>query len=420
MSIIMLALKSIWNRRITAILTIVTIAFSVTLLLGVEKIRKGARASFANTISGTDLIVGARSGPIQLLLYSVFRIGNATNNISWESYQDFAKRSRVKWTIPISLGDSHRGFRVMGTTPNYFEHYKYGRSRPLEFIEGKQFNGLYDTVLGADVAKELKYQLGKKIVLSHGVSDVSFMNHEDKPFRVVGILKKTGTPVDRTVHIGLEGIEAIHLGWERGAPPMPGQETAAAEAEKMKLQPKAITAFFVGLKSRISTFRLQREINDYKEEPLLAVLPGVALQQLWGLIGMAEAALIVISIFVVLTGLMGMLTAILTSLNERRREMAILRSVGARPYHVFSLMVSEAGILSFIGSLAGVLLLYFLLIVAQPIVETKFGFFIEIEMLSLYDFSILGAIVLMGFFMGCAPAWRAYRNSLADGMTIRV
>ena len=117
-----LALQSLRNRALTASLTVLAIAFSVMLLLGVEKVRTGARQSFADTISGTDLIVGARSGAIQLLLYSVFRIGNATNNVTWKSYSDIAKRPEVDWIVPISLGDSHHGFRVLGTTPDYFTH----------------------------------------------------------------------------------------------------------------------------------------------------------------------------------------------------------------------------------------------------------------------------------------------------------
>lgn len=420
MAIVILAFKSMFNRRFTVLLTIAAIAFSVTLLLGVERIRQGARTGFANTISGTDLIVGARSGPIQLLLYSVFRIGDATNNISWGSYQEFANHPQVQWTIPISLGDSHRGFRVMGTDTQYFKYFKYGRSRPLELAEGRAFSGVFETVLGSEVAKDLGYELGQKIVVSHGISAVSFQKHKNKPFTIVGILGKTGTPVDRTVHVSLEGIEAMHIDWQTGGPPVPGQEISAEEAQKMDLRPKLITAFLVGMKSKIFTFKLQRSINEYRKEPLLAILPGATLQQLWGLLGTVETALLTISAFVVLTGLLGMLIAILTSLNERRREMAILRSVGARPIHVFSLMLSEAGLLSVMGSLTGVIFLYILLFIVQPMMESRFGIVIELKLLTSYELFLLGLAVGTGVLMGCFPAWQAYRNSLSDGMTIRI
>ena len=307
-------------------------------LVGVERLRTEARASFANTLSGTDLIVGARSGPVQLLLYSVFRIGDATNNMSWQSFQDISAHPKVAWSVPLSLGDSHRGFRVLGTSREYFERYQYARERRLVLALGEPFSDLYDAVLGAEVAAELGYRIGDPIVVAHGASDVSFARHEDKPFRVSGILARTGTPVDRTVHVSLEAIEAIHVDWQSGAP-IPGVSVSAEQARTMDLTPKAITAALVGLKSRIATFSVQRYVNEYPEEPLAAILPGVALSQLWSLIGVAENALLVVSAFVVVVGLFGMLTALLTSLNERRREMAILRSVGARPGPVFALIM---------------------------------------------------------------------------------
>jgi putative ABC transport system permease protein len=398
---------------------VISIALSVTLLVGVERLRSEARASFANTLSGTDLIVGARSGPVQLLLYAVFRIGDATNNISWKSYLDVAKHPKVAWTVPISLGDSHRGFRVLGTTPAYFEHYRYARDRQLMIDEGQQFTDLYDAVLGAEVADKLGYKLGDPIIVAHGANDVSFARHDDKPFRVVGILGRTGTPVDRTVHVSLEAIEAIHVDWQSGAP-IPGVTISAEQARKMNLTPKAITAALVGLKSKISTFHAQRYINEYPSEPLSAVLPGVALSQLWDLIGIAEKALLIVSAFVVLVGLFGMLTALLMSLNERRREMAILRSVGARPGHVFALIMGEAGFLTLLGMLLGMTLLYLLLLLGQPIIESRFGIFIEIGGLSQYEWILLGAVVGAGFLVGSIPSYRAYRLSLADGLSMRL
>jgi putative ABC transport system permease protein len=419
MAILSLAWKSLLNRRFTALLTVISIALSVALLVGVERLRTEARESFSNTLSGTDLIVGARSGPVQLLLYAVFRIGDATNNISWESYQDIAAHPKVAWTVPIALGDSHRGFRVLGTTPAYFEHYRYARNRELEITEGQEFADLYDAVLGAEVAEDLGYSIGDSIIVAHGASDVSFARHDDKPFQVVGVLARTGTPVDRTVHVSLEAIEAIHVDWQSGAP-IPGVSMSAEQARAMDLTPKAITAALVGLKSKIATFQMQRFVNDYPEEPLSAILPGVALSQLWNLIGIAENALLIVSAFVVVVGLFGMLTALLTSLNERRREMAILRSVGARPGHVFALIMGEALVLTLLGVLFGLSLLYLLLIVGQPIIESRFGLFIEIGGLSTHEWILLGAVVAAGFLVGSIPSYRAYRLSLADGLSVRV
>jgi putative ABC transport system permease protein len=213
--ILRLALGSLLARALTVAMTILAIALSVMLFLGVEKVRTGAKASFADTISGTDLIVGARTGSVQLLLYSVFRIGAATNNMTWESYQDIAARDAVDWIVPISLGDSHRQFRVMGTTTEFFERYKYRSGQSLAVREGTVMDDLFDATIGADVAETLGYSVGDPIVVAHGLA--SFSEHEDQPFRISGILEKTGTPVDRTVIVSLEAIEAIHVDWRSGA-----------------------------------------------------------------------------------------------------------------------------------------------------------------------------------------------------------
>jgi putative ABC transport system permease protein len=415
-----LALKSLWNRRITALLTVSAIAISVALLLGVQKMRAAARDSFANTVSGVDLVVGARSGPLNLLLYSVFRVGDATANVTWDTYRKIARHPDVAWTIPISLGDSHRGFRVMGTDGNYFEHYRFGGTHQLQFARGKRFRDLYDTVLGADVARTLGYELGDSIVIAHGVGNVSFAEHKDKPFRVAGILAPTGTPVDRTVHVSLEAITAIHIDWQSGMQAPLGHRVSAEAARHHDLTPDSITAFLVGMRARVMTFTMQRAINDYRQEPLLAILPGVALSQLWELVGVADTALMIVAAFVVLAGLLGMLTAILTSLNERRREMAILRSVGARPRHVFALLVAEAGLLAALGVAAGVCLTYVLLLAARPLLERRFGVFISVTGLSQTDLTILAVIVLAALAMGLLPAYRAYRNALSDGLQVRV
>ncbi len=418
MIILRLALQSLANRKLTALLTILSIAFSVALLLGVEKVRTGARQSFADTISGTDLIVGARSGGLNLLLYSVFRIGNATNNVTWKTYQDIASRPEIDWIVPISLGDSHRGFRVMGTVPEYFKLYHYRHGRSLEFASGGPFSDLFDAVIGADVAAQLGYKVGDRIVVAHGLGSVSFLEHDDKPFRVSGILAKTGTPVDRTVHVSLAAIVAIHVDWQSGAR-IPGQTVSADEVRHMNLEPKEITAAFIGLKSKLAAFRLQRAINEYPEEPLSAILPGAALQELWGLVGTAETALAAVSGMVVLTALLGMVTMILTTLNERRREMAILRSVGATPVTILSLLATEAGVLTFFGVVLGTVLLYAALILLQPFIDRTYGLHIAIDPPTQDQLTVLAGIVIAGFVAGLLPALRAYRLSLADGMTVR-
>lgn len=413
-----LALQSLRNRWLTASLAILAVAVSVSLLLGVERVRTGARESFADTISGTDLIVGARSGAVNLLLYSVFRIGNATNNISWKSLQEVTARPDVAWVVPFSLGDSHFGFRIVGTTPAYFEHYRYRRQQALAFRAGGPFADLFDAVVGADVAAALHYKLGDSLVVAHGIGNTSFAMHADKPFTIVGILAKTGTPVDRSVHISLEAITAIHVDWQGGAR-IPGLGTTPDQVRALDLTPKDVTAALVGLTSRPAVFRVQRAINEYAGEPLTAILPGVALQELWGLVGTAETALAVVSIMTVVTALLGMVTSVLATLNERRREMAILRSVGAPPRTILTLLLAEAGLLTAASIATGVLLLAIGLAVARPILDARFGLYLPLAPPSVREGILLAAVLVGGIAVGLLPAIRAYHLSLADGMTVR-
>jgi putative ABC transport system permease protein len=418
MRLLPLALKSLRNRLFTVALTAFTIALSVCLLLGVERIRTQTRESFASTVSGTDLIVGARSGPVNLLLYAIFHIGDATNNVSWQSYKEIAALPDVAWSVPISLGDSHRGYRVVGTTTEFFTHYRYGAKHELAFARGGAFSDLYDTVLGAEVARKLGYKPGDEIIVAHGTGRATIAEHKDKPFRVVGILEPTGTPVDASVFVSLEAIEAIHVDWRYGTR-LPGAGVSADAARHMDLTPKTITAFLLGLKSRIATFGVQREINDYEAEPLLAILPGVTLQQLWGLVGIAERALRLISVLVVLVGLAGMLSALVTTLAERRREMAILRALGARPLTIFGLLLLEALLIVLCGTLAGLALLYLALASAQRALLDGYGIAIALTAPSTTELALIGGVLLAGLVAGIVPAALAYRNALADGLTIR-
>lgn len=412
-----LALQSLLNRWITVLLTVLAISVSVMLLLGVEKVRSGARDSFAGTVSGADLVIGARSGAMQLLLYSVFRIGNAINNVTWRSYQDIVSRAEVAWAIPLSLGDSHRGFRVIGTTPDYFEHLQYRGGQTLKFAAGTPFDDLFDVVVGSDVASRLGYSIGDTITVAHGAGSVG-PGHDDLPFRVSGILARTGTPVDKSLHVSLKAIEAIHVDWRSGSR-IPGQVTPADRLRQMSLPPKAITAAIVGLKSRLQVMGFQRAVNEYRAEPLSAVLPGVALQEMWGLVATAETALLGVSAMVVVTSMLGLSAMILSTLNERRREIAILRSLGARPGTVGSLLVGEATLLTVAGIAIGTAALYAVLVVARPLIDRQFGIDIGIQPPSSTDARLLLAILIGGITAGFLPAYRAYRMSLADGMMVR-
>ncbi|MEO0608426.1 MAG: FtsX-like permease family protein [Pseudomonadota bacterium] len=420
LSIFGLAWRSLLNRKISALLTVIAIALSVALFLGVEKARNAAKSGFDNTISGTELIVGAPSGQINLLLYSVFRLGNATAEISWQAYQDLDARSDVAWTVPISLGDNHRGYRVLGTNQNYFEHYRYGQRQPLALANGARFEDLFDAVIGADVARQLGYEVGTPLILTHGLGAAGLNDHDNRPFRVAGILRPTGTPVDQTIHVSLEAITAIHVGWETGARNRLADTITEDMVRGFDLTPRTVTAVFVGLKNRATVLRTRRDINTNMSEPLLAIIPGQALAELWQVMSTAERVLLAISTFVIAVGLVSILTSILTSLNERRREMSILRATGARPGHIFSLLLLEAAVLGFVGAVLGAVLIQALFALAAPVLAAQYGVALIGTGPSLVDVYTIGAVTLSALFLGLWPAMTALRRSLSDGLTVKV
>ncbi|MEO0466925.1 MAG: ABC transporter permease [Pseudomonadota bacterium] len=418
--ILALAGKSLWSRKGSALLTVLAIALAVGLFLGVEKTRQGARAGFNATISGTDLIVGARTGQLNLLLYSVFRMGDATAEVSWPTYQWIGERDDVAWTVPLSLGDSHRGFRVLGTTKEYFDRYKYAGGRELALTEGALFDDLFDAVIGADVARDLEYELGAPLVLNHGLGRAGLQQHDDRPFRVVGVLERTGTPVDRTLHVSLEAITAIHVGWETGTR-NPLSSTISEEMIRgFDLTPKTVTAVLVGLERRGSILSTKRAMDTHRGEAIMAIIPGVALSQLWDLTSAAERALIAVSLFVVGVGLISILTSILTSLNERRREMSVLRSIGAQPSHIFLLLVLESALLGALGALIGIAVVNIGLWVGGPVLTELYGLVLAGVSAGLLDIQVLAAVTGAAAVTGILPAWLALKRSLADGLSVKI
>lgn len=416
--LLLLALKSAWNRRFTLSLTVIAIALSVTMLLGVERLRTQTHDSFSHAISATDLVVGARTSPVQLMLYAVFRMGEATNNMSWASYQAISNNPMIAWSIPIALGDSHHGFPVLGTNSHYFKYFQYGDTQQLRFSQGKPFDAIFDVVLGAEVAAQRGYQLGDSITLNHGMR-VTGPKHDNKPFTVVGILAPTGTPVDRTVHVSLEAINAIHLDWIGGAP-MPGFSIPAEYVKKFDLAPKEITATLIGLKNRAAVFKVQREINTNDKEALLAVMPGVALEQLWQVVNVAEQSLKAVSAMVVVVGLSGLIAVVLAGLNERRRELAILRSVGARPRDLWMLLTSEGLFISLSGIVLGVALLSVLTLILAPMAQSRYGIVFNAPVISFSELQLVGAVLVVSLLASVIPGYRAYRLSLIDGLTPRI
>ena len=403
-----LASKSLINRKGSVLLTVIAMAVSLFTLLAVDHIREQSKTSFASTVSGVDLIVGSRTSSINLLLYSVFRIGSPTANLNWDSYQSIIKHPKIAWSIPISLGDSHKGYRVMGTTQDFFSHFKYGKKHPLSFATGHAFNGVFDVVLGAEVARKINYKLQDPIVLAHGIAATSFSIHDTHPFRVVGILAATGTPADQTLYVSLQGIEAIHQNWQTGTHI---KNNTQQNTQPDTLTPTSITAVMVGLTSRMATFSVQRYIKEFKQEPLSAILPGVALSELWRIMGSVEGVLKMISYLVLLSSLLGLAAMLLASIRERQHEIQILRIIGAPPWYIFAVVELEAMLIALISTLISIISLWVVLISMQSTLAAEFGLLVSSNVFSIKSLQILALVLLATMIAAAIPSAMAYRSA---------
>ena len=457
------AYQSLLYRLSGVALAIAAVAISVFVLLSVEHVRNEARSSFASTVSNVDLIVGARTGEINLLLLSIFRIGNPTANISWESVEEISEQPNVEWVVPISLGDSHKNFRVVGTSAEFFDRYKYGQSKPLVFKSGERFTNTLDVVVGAHVATDLAYGLGDELVLSHGMADTSFTHHDQVTFAVSGVLATTGTPVDNALFVSLEAIEAIHADEDSEHHDAHADHDEHEESERhdehadhdehahheesehhdehadhdehanheaSEHHDKAeehgqhaandhhhqhdhppigtVTAILVGLDSAAFTLQVQRWVNEFADEALLAILPGFALAQLWSLVGGVENVLRGISILVFISALFGLNAMMLASMRERKREIEILRSIGAPSRFIVALLIIESMLIVTVGIILAVTGLLCAIALANNLLASELGLALSLQIFYPSSMVALGLIYLTTLILSLVPAWKAY------------
>jgi putative ABC transport system permease protein len=410
MKLIELSFKSLMSRKLLLSLSLVALGASLSLLLTLQSLRTAAQDGFTQTVSQVDLLVGARGGSLQLLLFSVFNVGSATNNVSMASYLKWKEHPSIQWTIPYSLGDSFQGYRVVGTDENFFQHYRYRGQERLEFESGQAFQNLQEVVVSEKAAQDFNLKIGSEVTITHGVTKgVGVLDHEDRPFKVVGILKSTGTALDQSVYISLESMELIHL-----------PEGEVVDPLQLKQNVKSITSFFVRTKNRIETLSLQREINSYANEPLMAVVPGVALSELWRNLSFFEKSLEMMVWLVGLFGIFIVMLLIYSTLETRRRELSLYRSLGAGPVVITKLLLLESFFLGAGGVLIGVIFHRALLFIVGPYLQAEFGMNFSLFSFNQTDFMYSMGLILTALLTSLLPAWIAQRRVLKDGLVPKV
>jgi putative ABC transport system permease protein len=384
----------------------------MVLLLSIERIQNGTKQSFNYSISGVDSVIGPRSSSIALVLYTIFHIGKPTNNITYETFKYLKERKDIDWIVPIALGDSYDEFRVIATNSDYFKKIKFGDNNQITFDKGNNSLELNNTIFGADVAKKLNSNIGDKINIVHGSNADMGIEHDDFSFELSGILSKTGTPIDKLVFINLQGYELVHLGWKSGKKIFSLKNQDLATIDTSQLIPKTITAAFVGLKSKLTIFNFQKDMREYQEEPISAVIPSIALSELWSIVGVVDKGFKLLSWIVIIISLIAMITLIINSLENRKREMLIYRANGASPLDLSLMVVIEA---IFIGLVSIILALIFVFLIsyfASSQLSINFGVSANFSFLTANEATILSIILLAGVLSSLVPAFITYRNNL--------
>jgi len=407
-----LLLKSMRSRLIPTSLVTISLMASMVLLLSIERIQQGAEEGFNQSISGVDAIIGPRSSSIELVLYTVFHLGRPTNNITTKTVNDVKLRGDISWLVPIALGDSHKGFRVVATEPNYFEHIKYANGQPLVFSKGVAFAELSEAVLGSDVAEKLSYRVGSKIQITHGSVESIGSKHDDFSFVVTGILNKTGTPIDRAIFLDLKGYELLHLGWKSGKKIFNLDDINLSSLPEDALIPKTVTAAFIGLKSKLTLFNFSKNIREYPKEAISAVIPGIALSELWSIVGLVDKGFQLLSWIIIAISLIAMVTLIIASLDNRKQEMTIYRANGASPKFLAMMVLCESLVIGLTAIVGAIILVTIVTYFATVQLNLALGISPSFKWISMGEIIVFSFILLAGALSSLIPAVMVFRKNL--------
>lgn len=490
MSIFSLVLSNIAQRKFSVFLTALSVALGVALIAATLDIKRQVEDKFSQTSIGYELILGAKGSPLQLVLNTVYHLGNPTGNLPYSTYELYRKSPFVSYAIPMGLGDNYRGFRIVCTTTDFFTKFNYAKDKQYQLAEGRLFKDdeLYAAVLGKDVAEKTGLKLGDKFVATHGLQESSGdvgKVHEHDQFTVVGILKKTGTPSDKAIYASLPTVWAIHKEEaehdDDDAKRKAAVERAYGKPEKDTIQIQMtssdhkhdthehaktsssdkhthsdgtphtdgddhpdhkhdhdhqhdhehkhehtvptegdVTAILVKAKAPIFSLQLYDKIN--REPYAQAAFAVNEIKNLFDIVGNIDWAFFFITALVIVVALIGVMVALYNSLAERRREIAILRSLGAHRSRIFSIIALEAALTSFFGALFGIVLSKILSLVLKGFVLEKTGIEISVALWSVVggvpvELALLVIVTLVGALAGIIPAVEAYRTDVAKNLS---
>lgn len=412
--ILMLVRRSLRQHALSSTITALATALATGLVLAVFSIESQSRKAFIGGDVGFDAVLGARGSPLQLVLNAVYHLETSPGNIPWALYEQMRKDPRVRLAIPYAVGDSYAGFRIVGTTTEIFTQFSREPQGGLRFTPGgRAFDpDRREAVLGSIVADRTRMNIGDTFMPYHGMSHDDDHQHCHDEYVVVGVLEPTNSPMDRVIWIPIEGVFRMegHVLHGAGTPFIPD---SAAEIPD---EHKEVSAVLLKLRGHEAGMALRELIQRRRTDATLAWPIGTVMADLFDKIGWMSRVLLLVAYLVMLVAAGAILASLYNTMNERRREFAILRALGARRATLFAVVLGESITIATLGALMGAVLHMVILAFAAGVIRNQTGVVLEITTPPPALWWIPLAMIGLGAAAGLAPAMRAYSTQVADNL----
>lgn len=413
-ALLLIVRRSLRQHALSTVVTVSSVALAAGLVMAVFSIRKQTYEAFTGGAFGFDAVLGARGSQLQLVLNTVFHLETSPGNISWETYRAIAADPRVRLAIPYAVGDNYQGFRIVGTTGQIFTDYEYRRGQTFETQPGGRFfdPSAREAVIGSAVARQTNLQVGSRFNPYHGLIFDERTRHAEE-YTIVGVLAPTSTPSDRVIWIPIDGIYRMSGHVLRGT----GETYRAQSDEEIPDEHKEVSAVMLKLRSPQDGFALDQTINRQGRVATLAYPIGRVMADLFDKIGWVNRILTLVAYLVVVVAAGSILASIYNSMNERRREFAILRALGARRATVLTVIVLEASTIALVGSVVGYAIYAAILAATFFVVRAQTGVVIDALDPNLALLLTPLLMTMLGAIAGLVPAFKAYRTDVAENLT---
>lgn len=409
MGIIRIVYKNLKQRSLSSLLTIFSIMLGVALVISIVLLRQESEEAFNQTATGYELIIGPKGSSLQLTLNTVYQIGVPIQNMPLSVYELLKNDKRVKLAIPYVLGDNFKNFRLIGTVPEIITEFEYKKGFKYKISQGEIFENDLEAVIGSETSERTGLKVGDTFNGSHGVDSYEGAeSHDEFRFKVTGILEKTFTPVDHVIFVTMNSIWKIHHHETEN-----GMDTS----DSLKSE-NTVTSVLLKLKNPVYFDLVRRQINDNRYEGInaQAVLPVFEIKQLFDIIGNINSILLVIAYLVIFVAAISILVSLYNSMNERKRDIAIMRSLGATKFTILKIIVMEGALISFTGAMSGVLLGHFVIYIMRNKISDLAGINISGTAFNIFELYILAGTIILGTFVSVIPALKAYNTDVAKNL----